>query len=284
MPRVLLAICLAFFLLIAICSPVSSSYPFHIVPHPWVYSIVPHGDSLYFSTLQDGVFRFHPDCPEAIVRVGGSRTLPFRALAFPPDGRLLASSYYAGVFFAGKDTLLPVKSAPYNAWSMKLDERGAFWLAGTRGVMRQLGDSVALFKNVLDAHDVAFVGRNVAVATLHGIALYDRESGALTAQYCVGTVCWPLATFGSELVGGGSEVCAVIGPRVCRIIRVPPQGNIPWSITKDQRGALILGTQKGLFRAGPADSVARCIGLPGRCVKSVVFDKAGRLWVGTFYR
>jgi ligand-binding sensor domain-containing protein len=59
---------------------------------------------------------------------------------------------------------------------------------------------------------------------------------------------------------------------------------MPWSVVKDSLGTLFLGTQKGLFRAGPHDSVAGCIGLAEKCVKSVLFDDQGRLWVGTFYR
>jgi ligand-binding sensor domain-containing protein len=167
---------------------------------------------------------------------------------------------------------------------MKLDKRGAFWLAGMRGVMRQAGDTVVMFKNVLEAHDVAFFGRNVVVAHMRGIALYDRESGALTAEYCRGVVCWTLAVFDSMLVAGGSGVCAVIGAQGCRLIRLPPQGNMPWSVAKDSLGAIFLGTQRGLFRAGPNDSIAQCVGLEGKCVKSVLFDRSGRLWVGTFYR
>ena len=276
--------CVSLLLLFSTCSPKIPPYPYHLVNHSWVYCIKQHNDSLYFSTSEEGIFRFHPDNPNAITRVGRCRTLPFRSIVFPPDGRLLASSYYSGVFAAGRDTLFPVKNASYPAWSMKLDKRGAFWLAGTRGVMRQAGDTVVMFKDVTDAHDVALFGNAVAVAHRRGITLYDRESGALSAEYCKGTICWTLAVFDSVLVAGGSNVCAVIGAGKCRLIRVPPQGNMPWSIEKDSLGAIFMGTQKGLFRAGPNDSVARCVGLEGRCVKSVLFDRAGRLWVGTFYR
>jgi Two component regulator propeller len=283
MQRIILFIS-PFFLLFATCAPKTPPYPYHLVNHSWVYCIKQHNDSLYFSTSEEGIFRFHPDNPSAIARVGRCRTLPFRSIVFPPDGRLLASSYYSGVFEAGRDTLLPVKSAPYTAWSMKLDERGAFWLAGTRGVMRQAGDTVVMFRNVTETHDVAFFGRNVAVAHMRGIALYDRETGVLSAEYCKGVVCWTLAVFDSVLTAGGSGVCAFIGARGFRLIRVPPEGNMPWSIAKDSLGAIFLGTQKGLFRAGTNDSVARCVGLEGKCVKSVLFDRSGRLWVGTFYR
>ncbi|HMD67339.1 MAG TPA: two-component regulator propeller domain-containing protein, partial [Chitinivibrionales bacterium] len=274
----------AFFLLSVTCSLNHPSYPYHLVNHSWVYCIKQHNDSLYFSTLEEGIFRFHPDNPDAIARVGRCRTLPFRSIVFPPDGRLLASSYYSGVFAAGRDTLLPVKNAPYAAWSMKLDKSGSFWLAGTRGVMRQAGDTVVVFKNVTDARDVALFGKAVAVAHMRGVTLYDRESGALSADYCRDVVCWTLAVFDSVLVAGGSNVCAVIGAHACRLIRVPPQGNMPWSIERDSLGAIFMGTQKGLFRAGPNDSEARCVGLEGKCVKSVLFDRSGRLWVGTFYR
>jgi hypothetical protein len=285
MPRILLIICSTFlFLVETTCSPRLQPYPYRVVPHSWVYCIKQHNDSLYFSTSEEGIFRFHPDHPKAIARVGRFRSFPFRSLAFPPDGRLLAASYYSGVFCAGRDTMLSVKAASIPAWSMKLDEGGTFWLAGSRGVFKQSGDTVVLFKEVREAHDIAFFGSAVAVAHMRGISLFNRETGSLEADYCRGIICWTLARFDSVLVGGGSGVCAVIGAHGCRLIRVPPQGNMPWSVVKDSLGTLYLGTQKGLFRAGPHDSVAGCIGLAEKCVKSVLFDDRGRLWVGAFYR
>lgn len=284
MPRIPFTSCAAICFLLAACSVKQPSYPYHLVPRSWVYSIKQHNDSIYFSTSEDGLFRFHPDHPETIIRVGRCRTLPFRSMVFRRDGSLLTSSYYAGVYHAVKDTLLPLRYAPYPAWSMKLDENGAFWLAAARGVLREHGDTVVRFKDVRDAHDVAFWGDTVAVAHMKGISLYDRETGRPVGDYCTGIVCWTLARFDSVLVAGGSNVCAIISARGCRLICVPPPGNMVWAIEKDSSGALILGTQKGLFRAGPRADTAECIGCAGQCVKSLLIDKKGRLWVGTFYR
>jgi ligand-binding sensor domain-containing protein len=272
------------FLFFVSCTARPPAFPFFLVRHPFVYSIRQHNDSLYFTTLEDGLFRFHPDHPEQIARVGGFRRFPFRSIAFPPDNRLLAVSYYGGVFYASRDTLLPLRNASFEAWSMKLDDKGEFWLASGRGVLRQKGDTVVVFNKSSDAHDVAFYGNAVAVAHMRGITLYDRESRSVVGEYCKGVICWTLARFDSVLVGGGSNVCIVIGPSSARTIRVPPLGNMPWSIAKDSTGALFMGTQKGLFRVGPLDSVAQCIGCKGKCVKSVCIDNSGRLWVGTFFR
>ena len=271
-------------LLFVSCTSKAPSYPYYLVRHPFVYSIKKHNDSLYFSTLEDGLFRFHPDHPEQMARVGGFRRFPFRSMVFPPDGRMLAVSYYGGVFYASRDTLLPLRNASFEAWSMKLDDKGEFWLASGRGVLRQKGDTVVVYNNSSDAHDVAFYGNAVAVAHMRGITLYDRESRSTVAEYCKGVVCWTLARFDSVLVGGGSNVCIVVGPSSARTIRIPPLGNMPWSIAKDSTGAIFMGTQKGLFRAGPHDSVAQCFGCKGQCIKSVCIDDSGRLWVGTFFR
>ncbi len=281
--KVLSCLC-AGLLFFAFCAPQNPSYPYHVVPHSFIYSIVGHNDSLYFSTLENGLFRFHPDNPGAVVRIGGFRRFPFRSMLFLADGHLLAASYYGGVFCAGRDTLTPLKTAPYAAWSMRLDDSGSLWLATTRGVLRQAGDGMIVFKNLADAHDVAFVGNSVAVAHMRGITFYNRETRTVVAEYCRGVICWTLARFDSVLAGGGSGICILIGPSGCRAVRVPPQGNMPWSITRDTSGAIVMATQKGLFCAGPRDSVAHCIGFEGRCVKSVTVDRSGRLWVGTFYR
>jgi ligand-binding sensor domain-containing protein len=205
-------------------------------------------------------------------------------MVFRKDGRLFTSSYYAGVYYAEKDTLLPLRYAPFPAWSMKLDDHGAFWLAATQGIMCERGDTVVRFKDVRDAHDIAFRGDTVAVAHMKGISLFDRETGRSVADYCKGIVCWTLVRFDSVLVAGGSNVCAIIGEGGCRLVRVPPAGNMVWAIERDSSGALFLGTQKGLFRAGPRAETAECVGCAGQCVKSLLFDKKGRLWVGTFYK
>jgi ligand-binding sensor domain-containing protein len=63
-----------------------------------------------------------------------------------------------------------------------------------------------------------------------------------------------------------------------------PKNNMVWSIEKDSRDTLFLGTQKGLFRVAPGSDSARCIGFSGQTVKSLLIDKSGRLWAGRFYK
>jgi ligand-binding sensor domain-containing protein len=271
-------------LFLTACSEREAGYPYRLIPRTWVYSIKQHNDSIYFSTSEDGIFQFHPDHPETLCRVARSGRLPFRSLVFREDGRLYASSYYSGVYYAEKDTLLPVLWAQYPAWSMKQDEKGSLWLAGTRGVFFERNDSMILFKALLDAHDIAFLGGEVAVAHMQGVSVFDRKSGNCTREYCKGVVCWAVTCYDSVLVVGGLGLCAVLTKDRCRNIVLEPKGNMVWSIEKGTRDTLFLGTQKGLFRVSPGSDSAQRIGFNGRCVKSLLIDKSGRLWAGRFYK
>ena len=266
------------------CTENPGNYPYHLIPRTWVYSIKQHNDSIYFSTSEDGIFQFHPDHPGALRRIARCGRLPFRSMVFKNDGKLLSSSYYSGVYCAEKDTMLPVVWAQYPAWSMKQDAQGALWLAGTMGVRFERNDSMVLFKALFDAHDVAFLGREIAVAHMGGVSVFDRESGNCTREYCKGVVCWAVTSYDSILVVGGLGLCAVITRNRCRNIVLEPKNNMVWSIEKDSRDTLFLGTQKGLFRVAPGSDSARCVGLGGQCVKSLLIDKSGRLWAGRFYK
>jgi ligand-binding sensor domain-containing protein len=266
------------------CVEKQSNYPYHLIPRTWVYSIKQHNDSIYFSTSEDGIFQFHPDHPETLRRVGRVGRLPFRSIVFKEDGKLYSSSYYSGVYRAEKDTLLPVLWAQYPAWSMKQDAQGALWLAGTMGVRFERNDSMIYFKTPYDAHDIAFLGNEVAVAHMQGISVFDRKSGNLSREYCKGVVCWTITAYDSLFIAGGLGLCAIITKDKCRNIVLEPKDNMVWSIEKDSRDTLFLGTQKGLFRVAPGSDRAQCIGLYGRCVKSLLIDKKGRLWAGRFYK
>jgi hypothetical protein len=256
----------------------------HAVRGAWVYNIKQHNDSIYFSTSEQGIFSFHPDRPGAVRRVAGCRRLPFRIIWFTKENTLLASSYYAGVFRAGKDTLLPVAWAQYPAWAMKLDEKENIWLACPSGILRQKGDSLARFCGVRDAHDVAFFNNQVAVAHMKGISLYNRENGALVREYARGLVCWSVTSYDSLLIGGGIERCLVISRDgdSCREIRFGPPRNILWATALDSSGVLYCATQKGLYRAHLSDSVAVCAGFENVCVKSLFIDSKGRIWAARF--
>lgn len=255
----------------------------------WVYSIIQHNDSLYFSTLENGIFRFHPDHPEAVRRIGGFLRQPFRTLCFTKDKSLLASSYYAGVFrlSASSDSMIHVSWARYPAWAMRLDDQGHVWLACPQGVLRQQGDSLVRFCGVRDAHDVAFFGNQVAVAHMKGISLYNRGNGALVGEYAMGLVCWSVTSFGdSVLVGGGIQRCLIVRREssTCHEIRFGPAGNILWATALDKSGTLHIATQRGLFSARLSDSAAVCSGFENVCCKTVFIDSKGRIWVGRFIR
>ena len=271
-------------ILLASCSQKENAYPYHLIPRTWVYNIKQHNDSIYFSTSEDGIFQFHPDHPEALRRVARCGRLPFRFIVFKEDGKLYASSYYSGVYRAEKDTLLPVLWAQYPAWSMKQDAKGALWLAGTRGVLFERNDSMILFKPLRDAHDIAFMGNEVVVAHMQGVSVFNRENGNCTREYCKGVVCWAVTSYDSLLIAGGLGLCAIITKDRYRNIALEPKDNMVWSIEKDSRGTLFLGTQKGLLRVAPGSDRAERIGFPGHCVKSLLIDKSGRLWAGSFYK
>ena len=274
------------FVLILLCGSCTNNSPgpYHRVHGAWVYNIKQHNDSLCFSTLENGVFCFHPDRPGSVRRVGGFRRMPFRTVCFTKENRFFASSYYAGVFYASKDTLLPLPWAQYPAWAMKLDEQGNIWLACTQGVMRQRGDTMVRFCGVRDAHDIAFFNGRVAVAHRQGISLYNRETGSLVREYAHGCVCWSVTTYDSLCIGGGVERCFVIArdADACHEIRFGPAGNILWATALAGDGTLYLATQHGLLIARCTDSVARVAAFNDICVKSVCVDTKKRIWVGCF--
>jgi ligand-binding sensor domain-containing protein len=270
--------------LFASCAEKQGGYPYHVIPRTWVYNIKQHNDSIYFSTSEDGIFRFPPDHPEAVRRVAACGKLPFRSIVFRENGALLVSSYYSGVYLAEKDTLVPILWAQYPAWSMKQDAKGALWLAGTRGVFFERNDSMLLFKDLRDAHDIAFSGSEVAVAHMQGISLFNRENGTMTREFCKGVVCWAVTSYDSCVIAGGLGLCAIITGKSVREIRLASKVNMVWAIEKDPQDTLFLGTQKGLFRVAPGSDSAQCIGFPDQCIKSLFIDKSGKLWAGRFYK
>jgi hypothetical protein len=286
----LLYFCAVCVLLCTFCGGMVNTNGYHPVRGAWVYSITQHNDSLYFSTLENGVFCFHPDRPGAVRRVGGCRRLPFRTVCFTKEGTLLASSYYAGVFRAGHDTLLSVPWARYPAWAMRLDGQGNVWLACAQGVLRQRGDSLVRFCGVREAHDIAFFNGQVAVAHMKGISLFNRETGALVRDYARGLVCWSITSYDSLLIGGGIERCLVIpknfdaNANAYREIRFGPPHNILWATALDSSGILHLATQQGMLCARLSDTAAVLSGYENVCCKSVIIDNKGSIWVGRFIK
>jgi hypothetical protein len=259
-----------------------SQNKYYVIPGTHVYSVTQHNDSIYFSTLRDGIFAFHPDHPESVRRIARRGFLPFRSIVFAKN-RLLASSYQDGVYYRANDTMLPFTAAPYPAWSMKVDKNEHVWLAGTRGIRREEDGRFIPFNNMIDARDIAVYDHSVAVAHGRGISLFDTKNGDLVTEYCKGAVCWVVARRDSLLIGGGLNRCLIVASRHARELPLGPKGNILWAVERDAMGFIYCGTQQGLYRIDPAFKTVTCIGFKGRCIKSLCIDDKGRLWVGRFH-
>jgi hypothetical protein len=273
-------------LLLPILSIVSSCSrkPYQQIPRMLVYNIDQHNDSIYFSTADSGIYGFPADAPGAMTRVAAAGHLPIRSIAFASDERLYACSYFSGVLYMRGDTLIPLSWAQRPSWSMKFDADGSLWLAGIHGIYRQRRDSLVVFNAMSGGHDIAFRGNQVAVAHMGGISVFDMKTGAMIREFCKGVICWTITRYDSLFVGGGLNLCVIIYKESCKKISLGPRNNMLWSTALDPTGTLYLGTQEGLYCVKAGSDEARCIGLKGVCVKSVLIDNKGRLWVGRFNR
>ncbi len=277
-------LCRLLLLFITLLYSCKTSVPFHIIPAQYVYTIVEHNDSLYYSTPSGEIFRFSPDTPDSITRLGKKHFHPIRGLAFKNNGDFYAASYRTGVHRVLPDTLVAMPKMGRLAWSMKLDGFDNIWLAAIQGVFRQVNDTLMKFTDLREAYDVDFYHGKLAAGHGKGITLYDTATGCADTTYCKGTICWTIDVFDSLLVVGGVEVCALINNRHAEIIPIGPQHNIPWAAVRDSKGNIYLGTQKGLFRIKPNARQAECIGFKGKCIKSLLIDRKGRLWVGRYFK
>ena len=255
---------------------------FYAIGRMHVYNIQHHNDSLFFSTSDSGIFRFSPDAPGKIFRVARSGALPIRSIVFSREGKLYAASYNSGVHYVSGDTLLPVAGFPQQAWSIKCGPDGELWLAGLHGIFRQQSNGMVMFNRMGEVHDIAFRGKELAVAHRNGISIFNRPTGALMREFCKGIVCWTMTLHGSLLIGGGLNECVIIDKDSCATVRFGPKGNIVWSTALDNAGTLYLGTQKGLYRSDRGTGTAHCVGYKGICIKSLLVGNKGRLWVGRF--
>jgi hypothetical protein len=252
------------------------------IPARGVYGICPHNDSLYFTTVNNGIFRFHPAHPEAVVKAAGCGRLPFRAMAFTGGDTLYAISYVNGVHIAAGDSLVPYPGCGYPGWSLKKDDEGGYWFAGSQGIFRFRQGQCSKFIRLNDAHDAVVLDSVVYAAHLHGLSMYAESNGRLLRTLYAGTNFWWIARQGRRLIGGGSNLAIVIDSNKTREVTFGPNRNILWSAAVDSSGALFLATQQGLFRAAPGKNVATCIADKGRCIKAVFIDRDGTLWVGRF--
>ena len=246
----------------------------------YIYNLQQHNDSIYVATQDSGIFRFSPDCPDSLFRVGGRYTHPVRSIVFSKNGACYACSYTP--FLHSRDSLLPFTLLPQPAWSIKIDAENILWIAGVRSIFRQKNDSLVSFNHFGEAHDIAFVGNQIAVAHRNGISIFNKESGALVREFCKGVICWTIMQFDSLFIGGGLNSCVIINKENCKIITFGPEKNMLWSVAVNPSGILYLGTQKGLFRANKDSPSAICIGFRGICIKSLLIDNKGRLWIGRF--
>jgi ligand-binding sensor domain-containing protein len=290
--------------------PSCSHEEFFAIPRLYVYNIQQHNGSIYFSTLDSGLFRFSPDHPEAFKRIAGKRGLPLRSIAIAKDGSLYVASYQDIVHYYARDTILPLYrtprraatnkvqdtvnnalrdrdstprfSVPQRAWSIKIDDDGVLWIAGLLGIFRARPDSTVRFGSIGEVHDIAFFGEEIAVAHAGGISLFAKNSGALTREFCKGVNCWTIARYDSLLVGGGANVFAIIDKGNCRTIPLGPGHNLLWSTARDASGTFYCATQKGLYRVKPGATRMEYAGFRGECIKSLLVDTKGRLWVGRF--
>lgn len=256
----------------------------HILPPPFVYTIIEHNDSLYYSTQSGEVFSCSPKTPNLPpTRLGLRHFLPIRGLGFTKNGALYAASYETGVHRVLSDTLIPLPKMARPAWAMKIDGFDRIWLAGRNGVFKQHGDTLIRFTGLHEAYDVDFYQGKLVAAHRNGVTLYDTATGVADTTFCRDVICWTIDIFDSLLVVGGVEMCAIINGRSANRIRIGPKNNIPWSIARDSCGSLILGTQKGLLRIRSGTHQVQCIGFKGQCIKSVFTDRTGRLWVGRYF-
>lgn len=265
--------------LLSSCTP-----DYSCIPGEMVYDIVEHGDSLYFSTMDKGIYRFSPSDIAHVARVSAVGRMPFRALTFLNDTTLYAASYMTGLRVLEGDSLVPVHRGIAPAWDMSIDDQQVLWLAGEFGVHRFVGDSIDRFLNLSSAHDVIAWEDTVAVAHANGVSFYDRNSKALLKQFATDTLFWSIERHGTTVVAGGKNVLLLIRDGNAQHIPFGPHGNIAWQTAIAADGTVYLATQMGFFRYDPARGAVKCIGEKGHCVKSVEVARDHAVWIGRYYR
>lgn len=167
---------------------------------------------------------------------------------------------------------------------MKLDDFDNIWLAGRWGVFRQKGDTLIRFTDLREAHDIDFYQDYLAVAHNSGITLYDTSTGRIKKNLSKNAIFWTIDIFDSLLTGGGVQTCALFNNQHEQYVSLGRKHNIPWSIVRDENNNILLGTEKGVYRIGTGRKNAECIGFKGKCIKSLLIDRNGRLWVGRFFK
>lgn len=272
---------LVFFTCLLLFASSCSRRQYSVVPCNYVYHFCQHHDSIYFSTLGSGIFRFHPDHPESVVHIAARRSIPFRSFTFMHD-TLFAISYLDGIYRVENDSMCQVRSAPCPGWSIKFDEDNNLWVAGIRGIWHESQGNFSLFSTRSEVHDIAFYQGKLAVADQYGISLFDKKTGCLERNWRKGIVCWTIKAYDSLLIGGGQNLCVIINKDTCREYRLGQNNNALWTTERDSLGNIYCGTQNGLYRIDVSSNTTTCIGCKGTCIKSLFIDSKGRLWAGKF--
>jgi hypothetical protein len=254
------------------------------IPAQFVYTIKEHGDSIFYSTNDGGIFRFHIENIDSVVKIGYKKYHPIRSLLFSLEGILFASSYRSGLYQVINDSMISHASWYIPTWSIKNGPDGNIWLASKYGVYKQAGDTFQTITNIKEAFDLDFFNGDLVVAHFKGISFYDLETGKCKRTICKDTIFWMLTAIDSQLICGGVESCIIMSTNNRKSVTIGPRNNIPWACTIDTTQSILLGTEKGLFRIMKSDTKAHCIGYKNRCIKSVLVDSKGRLWVGKYFK
>jgi len=256
---------------------------FYVIPGEFVYSILEHKDSIYFSTQRGEVVRFHHQNPRSVHHLGRARFQPLRTLIFKKNNQLFASSYETGVQHVLPDTLVSVQHLWRSAWAMISDSSDNLWLAGRQGVFREQGDTLLRVTTLREAYDIDFYLGFLAVAHRQGVTLFDTTTFTPCTTYCKGVVCWSLDVFDSLLVAGGVETCALIWRNKSSILSIRPRYTIPWGAVQDSAGTIYLATQNGIYSIVPNTKRAECIAYKGKCIKSIFIDHTNKVWIGRYF-
>lgn len=161
-------------------------------------------------------------------------------------GRSLVVREAGATTFTDRSRALPAGVTPYGAFLK--DRDGALWLPTQKGALRLQGSQMTTLDLAagLPMRWVRHVFR-------------DREGGL-----------WMVGSSLARLQGND------------RVWNHPladgPSGQLVWSMLRDPQGQLLVGTDDGVVRMGPA-GIRRIPGTEGRRIKGLAFDPAGVLWM-----
>lgn len=271
---------LAFIFLLGSCIQKNPSVNF--IPAEHVYDIGFRNDSVWYSTLENGIFCFKGSNPEKqLISLSLSR-MPFRTLEFLSDGTILTLSYEAGVFKVGPDSLYAKPGWECPGWSMKQDNNGKIWIAGRSGVYRQQGDSLALFGPLREVHDLALSDSLLATATANGLAFSPIANFKEVRREFREINLWCVERYGNKWIAGGDGCCIIIDNNNTRLATVGAKGTMVWRTAMDKTGVLWIASTSGIWTLKPGGSKADPVGSQGLCIKTIKIDPKGMIWAGTF--